>query len=440
MQMADHLAADGFLDAGYKSISIDDCWENQSPPRDAQGKLAPDSLRFPSGFKALGDYMHAKGVSFGIYSDEGTHTCCGLPGSKGYEEIDAQTFAEWGVDYLKLDGCNNDKPGYAIGYPAMGTALQKTGRNITYSCSWPAYLGSNETAKPWADMIQAGCNLWRNWHDIDNNWQSVVSIIDHWGDYGESLQEASGPGHWNDPDMLLIGDDHYDKLLSIDQAQTQMSIWAITAAPLIMAADLRSIKPEYKAILINKEVIAVNQDKLGKQGLRITPKSDQEVWARELHDGIAVVLYNKIGSDSCQWNVTFGKYLEGGPAGNIFCGDFTGGIEEARDKCCGDKRCVTLSFANDGSEYGCLKNNTSQGYWIDPKFDGWARIGEETNGTVHISFKFSDVGFIGKKANIRDLWAKKDLGVFADSFGADVNSMGVRMLKLTTAENGSYIS
>jgi len=435
MEIADHLAADGFLDAGYKSVSIDDCWENKSPARDSQGKLAPDPSRFPSGFKALGDYMHAKGVSFGIYSDEGTKTCGGYPGSKGYEEIDAKTFAEWGVDYLKLDGCYNDKPGYAVGYPAMGTALQKSGRNITYSCSWPAYLGGNETAKPWADMIQAGCNLWRNWHDINNSWESLVSIINHWGDYGESLQAAAGPGHWNDPDMVLIGDDHYNKLLSVDQAQTQMSIWSIMASPLIMAADLRSIKSEYKAILLNKEVIAVDQDKLGKAGLRVTPKGDQEVWARELHDGIAVVLFNKLGNGTCSWNVTEGKYLEasGGAAGNIFCGQFTGGVAEARNQCCGDTRCVSLSFENDGSDNGCLKNNIDEGYVVNSKYDGYKRIGGWVNSTTYISFKFSDVGFTGNKAKIRDLWAKKDLGSFTDSFGMNVTSTGVRMLKLTTA-------
>jgi len=428
MQMADHLASDGFLDAGYKSVSIDDCWENQNPPRDAQGKLSPDPSRFPSGFKALGDYMHSRGVSFGIYSDEGTHTCAGRPGSKGHEMIDAQTFAEWGVDYLKLDGCNNDKSGYASGYPAMGTALQKSGRNITYSCSWPAYLGSNETAKPWNDMIQAGCNLWRNWHDINNHWESLVSIIDHWGDYGPSLQAAAGPGHWNDPDMLLVGDDHYDSLLSIDQAQTQMSIWAIMASPLIMAADLRSIKSEYKAILINKDVIAIDQDKLGKSGLRITPKGDQEVWAREVHDGIAVVLLNKIGVDDCEWNVTEGKYLEGG---NIWCGTWDKGVAEARSQCCGNPKCKSFSFSNDGSQGGCLKNSI-EGYVINPKYDGWARAGGGGGGSIYMSFKFSDVGFSDKKAKVRDLWAQKDLGVFTNSFGTNVTSMGVRMIKLSS--------
>lgn len=221
--MADHIAADGYLEAGYNQVSIDDCWEEHSGRKD--GKLVPDAGRFPSGIKALADYMHAKGVNFGIYSDEGTKTCGGYPGSKDFEEVDARTFAEWGVDYLKLDGCNNNLAGYITGYPSMGAALQKSGRNITYSCSWPAYLGSNESSKPWNAMIDAGCNSWRNWHDISNSWGSISSIIDHWGDYSVTLQGSSGPGHWNDMDMILAGNDHNNQVLPVPEAQTQLTIW-----------------------------------------------------------------------------------------------------------------------------------------------------------------------------------------------------------------------
>ena len=178
-QQADALVAGGFRKAGYRTVSIDDCWEQKTPPRDSQGRLAPDPKRFPSGFKALADYMHAKNVSFGIYSDMGTETCGHYPGTQGHEEIDAKTFADWGVDYLKLDGCNvvGGHAGYAAGYPKMGMALQNSGRDIVYSCSWPAYMGSNESSKPFDAMIAGGCNLWRNWHDIQGNWGSVSSII-----------------------------------------------------------------------------------------------------------------------------------------------------------------------------------------------------------------------------------------------------------------------
>ena len=200
---ADALVAGGFRAAGYRTISIDDCWEQKTPPRDAQGRLAPDPKRFPSGFKHLADYMHGKNVSFGIYSDMGTRTCGGYPATEGHEAIDATTFAEWGVDYLKLDGCHVVPPGYAVGYPKMGHALQASGRDIVYSCSWPAYLGSNESSKPFEAMVAAGCNLWRNWHDIQGNWASVEAIIDHWGDFGKVLQASAGPdgeygGHWHD--------------------------------------------------------------------------------------------------------------------------------------------------------------------------------------------------------------------------------------------------
>merc|ERR1712130_474929 len=296
MAMADHLAKDGYLAAGYKTVSIDDCWEQKIPPRDKDGKLTPNSTRFPSGFKALGDYMHKLNVSFGIYSDEGSRTCGGYPGSQGHEVIDAQTFAEWGVDYLKLDGCNNNHAGFAVGYPAMGAALQKSGRDIVYSCSWPAYMGTNESNKPFDLMIAAGCNLWRNWRDIQNNWNSLSNIIDHWGDYGEFLASVSGPGHWNDPDMVLCGDDHGGptKVMTVAECKTQMSIWSIVAAPLIMSSDLRTVTKEYREVLLNKEVIAVNQDPKGFAGKRISGKENQQVWARSLGDGsVAVALYNK---------------------------------------------------------------------------------------------------------------------------------------------------
>eukprot|EP01003_Olkasia_polycarbonata_P003061 NODE_162_length_1323_cov_114.195447_g129_i0.p1 GENE.NODE_162_length_1323_cov_114.195447_g129_i0~~NODE_162_length_1323_cov_114.195447_g129_i0.p1 ORF type:complete len:406 (+),score=114.91 NODE_162_length_1323_cov_114.195447_g129_i0:29-1219(+) len=299
--MTDHIVSDGYLAAGYKTVSIDDCWENKTPERDSQGRLAPNPQRFPSGMKALGDYMHGKGVNFGIYSDEGTKTCGGYPGSKGYEAVDAKTFADWGVDYLKLDGCYNNGPGFATGYPAMGKGLNESGRAIVYSCSWPAYLGANETAKPFDKMIAAGCNLWRNWADIQNGWSSLSKIIDHWGDYSKILQQWAGPGHWHDPDMLLIGDSGATE----GEARIQMGIWSIVAAPLIMGNDLRTVQPQFKAILLNKEVIAVDQDSLGKMGGRISPLGDTEVWARELSGGdMAVALLNK-GTGPAKITATF---------------------------------------------------------------------------------------------------------------------------------------
>ena len=172
--MSEQLVEGGYVAAGYDMINIDDCWMADS--RAADGTLPPNATRFPSGMKAMGDFMHARGIKFGIYTDEGTKTCGGYPGSQGFEAVDAATFASWGVDFLKLDGCYNDEPGYESGYPAMGAALAASGRNVTYSCSWPAYLGDNETAKPFNSFAAAGCDTWRNWNDVDNSWSSIVTI------------------------------------------------------------------------------------------------------------------------------------------------------------------------------------------------------------------------------------------------------------------------
>lgn len=289
--MSTRLAEDGYLSVGYSTVSIDDCWEDHH--RDKDGQLWWNATRFPSGMKALGDHMHSCGVNFGIYSDVGTGTCCRYPGMKNHEEDDALLFASWGVDYLKLDGCFSGQDTYAKGYPTVGAALQATGRNITYSCSWPAYLGGNESSKPFQAMIDAGCNSWRNWKDIQCNWRSVSGIIDHWGNYGEALQRTAGPGHWHDMDMLLIGND----CITIEEQKTQMAIWSISASPLIMGNDLRSISVASKAILLNEEAIAVNQDPLGKMGIRhpaYSKDSGSQVWFRQLTNGdVAVALYNK---------------------------------------------------------------------------------------------------------------------------------------------------
>jgi alpha-N-acetylgalactosaminidase len=193
---------------------------------------------------------------------------------------------------------NNNNSGYEIGYPTFGSALLNSGRDIVYSCSWPAYLGSNETEKKktFEAMIQGGCNLWRNWDDIDNKWSSVLSIIDHWGDYCEDLKPYAGPGHWHDMDMILVGDNHYNFTMNEDQSRTQMTIWSIMASPLIMSNDLRTIEDRYRDILLNPEVIAIDQDPLGEMGLRLSDKAAPggEIWARNLSDGsMAIALFNR---------------------------------------------------------------------------------------------------------------------------------------------------
>uniref|UniRef100_A0A914EKD6 Alpha-galactosidase n=1 Tax=Acrobeloides nanus TaxID=290746 RepID=A0A914EKD6_9BILA len=217
---ADRLAEDGYREAGYVSVHIDDCWmANERAPN---GSLLANATRFPSGIPALADYVHQKGLKLGIYEDYGTKTCGGYPGSYGYIEIDAQTFAAWRVDYLKLDGCNIDVEKYPIGYPQMEVALNNTGRS----------------------------------------WKSIASIIDYYDKNQDKLIPANKPGQWNDPDMIIVGNTE----ITEDQSKAQMTIWSIWSAPLIMSNDLRTVTPEFKAILLNPRVIAVDQDPLGIMG------------------------------------------------------------------------------------------------------------------------------------------------------------------------------
>ena len=265
---ADAMVAGGFRDAGYASIHMDDCWEQKVPPRDPKtNKLRAEPTRFPNGMKALGDYYHSKNISFAAYTAESTRTCGVYPASANHEALDAKTFAEWGVDYMKVDGCG---PGayYAEGYKAMGAGLEASGRDIVYSCSWPAYTGANESTKPFQTYIDDGCNLWRNYRDIQCNWASLSGIIAHWGLYGEALQPYAGPGHWHDMDMLLIGTTSQghdggtagERCVTLEEEKTQMAIWSISAAPLIMGNDMRNVTAASKKILFNKDAIAVNQD------------------------------------------------------------------------------------------------------------------------------------------------------------------------------------
>ncbi|XP_067949348.1 alpha-N-acetylgalactosaminidase-like [Watersipora subatra] len=278
--MADKIVQGGYKDAGYQYVSIDDCW--LAKERDSNGKLQPDAARFPSGIAALAAYIHNLGLKFGIYEDIGTKTCAGYPGSYANLETDAQTFADWGVDMLKLDGCYANASYYAYGYPAMSKALNKTGRPIMYSCSWPAYIQT-----PPYDTIAKYCNIWRNYGDIQDNWSSVYSIIDHYGNNTDKFAEIAGPGQYNDPDELIIGDFG----ITYDQWRAQMALWAIYASPLIMSVDLRNIDPSAAKILLNRNVIAVNQDPLGKQGRRVFKGTIIETYIRELKgNSMAVAL------------------------------------------------------------------------------------------------------------------------------------------------------
>jgi alpha-galactosidase len=282
-QAADAMVASGMKDAGYQYVVIDDCWHGQ---RDANGNIQPDPARFPSGIKALADYVHARGLKFGIYSDAGRKTCAGRPGSRGYEYQDARQYAAWGVDYLKYDWCNTDSEDARAAYATMSDALRASGRPIVFSiCEWGR-------SKPWLWAPGVG-NLWRTTGDIYDAWEGkrdyasgVMTLLD----LQVGLESFAGPGHWNDPDMLEVGNGG----MTDGEYRAHFSLWAVLAAPLMAGNDLSAMKPEIREILTNREVIAVDQDALGVQARRVSKDGDLEVWARPLADGgRAVVLLNR---------------------------------------------------------------------------------------------------------------------------------------------------
>jgi alpha-galactosidase len=283
-QMADAMVKSGMKDAGYQYIVIDDCWQVE---RDASGNIVPDAKRFPSGIKALAGYVHSRGLKFGIYSDAGSMTCAKRPGSLGHEYQDALQYAAWGVDYLKYDWCNTTTQDAQAAYALIRNALNATGRPIVLSiCEWG-------TAKPWLWGKTVGGNLWRTTGDITDQWEAkekhslgVLNILD----LQNGLESYAGPGHWNDPDMLEVGNGG----MTTDEYRAHFSLWSILAAPLIAGNDLRDMKPEIHDILTNKEVIAVDQDPLGREGERVAKNGELEVWAKQLKDGSrAVILLNR---------------------------------------------------------------------------------------------------------------------------------------------------
>ena len=274
MTMANHLHDDGYLKAGYNYINIDDCWSEHA--RDKDGNLVADRKRFPSGIANLANYVHSRGLKMGIYTDFGTHTCGGYPGSIFYMQKDTEIFAKWGIDSIKVDGCYSSNNLMPEGYAAFGWHMNQTNREMLYSCSWPAYLAKDKPYK----MIAYHCNIWRNYADIQDNWDSVMGIVNYQGDHQDEMIPYVAPGAFNDPDMLIIG----NFALSEDESKTQMALWSIMAAPLLMSNDLRKIVQWQKDILLNEEVIAVDQDVLGKMGRRVRKDSRSQLWARELVD------------------------------------------------------------------------------------------------------------------------------------------------------------
>lgn len=310
-EIADAMVSSGMRDVGYEYVNIDDCW--QARERDEDGNIQADPERFPSGMKALADYVHDLDLKLGIYSDRGTHTCAGYPGSYGHELQDAETYADWGIDYLKYDNCaiplgREEDPEMEEDYAIMGEALRQSGRPIVYSiCAW--------WFRPW--MPELG-HLWRTTTDIKDIWaddrHSVISLLnwsggdtDRYGAWSETdhesgaypppgLAQYAGPHAWNDPDMLEVGNGG----MTDTEYRAHFSLWALMAAPLLAGNDLRDMSEETISILTNPDVIAVNQDPLGIQGVPISEELELEVWAKQLSgdDTYAVILFNRTEAEA----------------------------------------------------------------------------------------------------------------------------------------------
>lgn len=275
-EIARAMVSSGMKAAGYKYIIIDDAW--MDTVRDSHGRLQANPKKFPRGIKALASYIHSLGLKFGIYESAGTKTCAGYPGSLYHEKTDAETFAKWGVDYLKLDNCYNQGVGYIKRYAGMERALLATGRPIVFSiCEW----GIKDPYQ-WAPKIS---NLWRTTGDIQDNWHSVMTILNQ----QVGLYKYAGPGHWNDPDMLEVGNGG----MTNTEYKAHFSLWAILAAPLISGNDLRHMTKATEQILTNRDVIAVDQDPAGIEGHRIADYGNEQIWVKPMADGSrAVVLLN----------------------------------------------------------------------------------------------------------------------------------------------------
>jgi alpha-galactosidase len=324
---ADAMVKSGMRDAGYVYVNVDDTWEGK---RDANGVLSSNA-RFPD-MKALGDYIHARGLKFGIYSSPGPETCARFPGSYGHEQQDADLYASWGVDYLKYDLCSfrtlmqaaqADQPNdpeignrmMKAAYAKMRLALDHTGRPIVLSlCQY----GMDDV---WTWGASVGGSLWRTTGDINDTYARMATI-----GFGQAgLSKYAGPGHWNDPDMLEVGNGG----MTADEYRTHMSLWAILAAPLLAGNDLSKMSDETKSILMDRGVIAIDQDRLGKQGDRVSQDGDLEVWSKPLSDGMAVGLFNR-GTSKAPMTVKLSEVWTGAGAPRI-TNVWTGASVKAKD-------------------------------------------------------------------------------------------------------------
>lgn len=304
---AEAMIKNGMRDAGYTYIVIDDCWCLKE--RDENGNLVPDPAKFPSGMKALGDYLHDRGFKFGIYECAGSKTCGGYPGSQGHEYQDARSFASWGVDYLKYDWCNTGTRDPREAYTTMRDALWAAKRPVVFSiCEWG-------NSKPWEWAKEVG-HLWRTTGDIhacydcvqrwERGWKNIVDLqysqVQPADGQGNGIGKYAGPGSWNDPDMLEAGKEG----LTFAESRSHFAMWCMLAAPLIAGNDVRYQSPEITALLTDKEAIAIDQDTLGKEGWRFRSEPGREIWVRELANGewalVAMNTSDKAAEVKVSWN------------------------------------------------------------------------------------------------------------------------------------------
>ena len=300
-EIADAMIEKGIADAGYVYINLDDCWH--ASERDADGFIQCDAERFPSGIKALADYVHERGLKLGIYSDAGTHTCGGRLGSLGHEYQDALQYARWGIDYLKYDWCSTDNINAKGAYTLMSNALRAAGRPILFSmCEWG-------TAKPW-EWAKDIAHSWRTTGDIWLSFDQVQDLgtwkawsVMHILDMNADLRRYAGPGHWNDPDMLEVGNG-----LTQSEDRAHLTMWCMLSAPLILGNDIRTVSDQTLDIILNRRVIAIDQDPLGVQGYRFLDEGDFEVWLKPLAGGDWAFCMLNRGSEPKQYTIEWANF------------------------------------------------------------------------------------------------------------------------------------
>ena len=301
-ETADIMVSSGMAAAGYEYIILDDGWMTRE--RDADGNLVPDPKKFPNGMKALVDYVHSKGLKFGLYNCAGTKTCAGYPGTRGYEYQDARFYASLGIDYLKFDWCNTEGINSKEAYTTMSNALKTAGRPIVFGiCEWG-------DTQPWEWAEPVG-NLWRISGDIYPCFDCEHKHPENWSSWGvmkivemrKDIRKYAGPDHWNDFDMLEVGNG-----MTFAEDKTHFTLWSFVASPLIAGNDFRSMSKETLSILTNKDMIAVNQDKLGIQGFRYSADNGLEIWVKPLANGDWAVAFLNRGEGTKQVNFDWSKH------------------------------------------------------------------------------------------------------------------------------------